>query len=1026
VALRADPRSQAGASPDQGPDPTSPSPVSAADTSSAAAPTADPLSWARQFAELSGFDLFLVDPSSGHFLDCNPSALRTLGYSREELLEMGPAQLQADDHHDPVWVTERMRALLREGRGSFPTRHRRGDGTVVAAQVHLTTALHHGQSVVVAMVQHNVDSEASQPQLEQQLLLFQQTEAIHGAAGWHHQLHSGVMGWTPQIERIAGCTPADFSAYLELVHPEDREALRRTYLQTVDRCDLLHLPHRLRLAGGAVRHVLLTGVPRWDQSCNPCSVVGTLSDTTSQLSQLQEAERSRLQDPLTGLPNKASTLEWMDKQLCGRTYNVNLSVLSLDIDGFQEINDTFGPDIGDQLLCSFAQLLRSDLGRDAWVARLGSDEFCVVFHQGVHSFGEAIQRARGLQLHLHTLETLTPELPLRPTVSMGVSCFPEHGSASSLGLLQCANTALMEAKRQGRGQLRAYSTTLSRQIRERLVLDGALHKAITREQLRILVQPQSDRAGQLCGGEVLLRWRNHHGKEVSPAFFIPLAEQSGLIFPLTHWVLEASLAQIRRWRRQKLRVPRLGINISTRLLESFDRNLPEQLHRALAEHQLGADAVELEITETALLRNPVAAAETVRHLASDGFHIAIDDFGTGYSSLDLLRSLPVHRLKIDGTFIRNLKQSQEDRAIVEATIALAHGLGMACIAEGVETESQRQILLELGCDQFQGFLCGRPGDIEQFGRLLAGGQLPCAPELPLPSEGFTSPAWSGNSSVGLRATSFDELEALRSVFAESPDAFLLAQAIYCPTSEIIDFTVLEANDAACNAMLQTREVVVGQTLCTLAPGIVSNGLLEHYVTCLQRSSPLELDDYAYPDQDVAGETRYFDLRAYPSQNLLAITWRDVTMRSKRSRSMAESADLLNLLDRNLLETLVVLDGQQRISWVSASLKTLTGWSGDQWLGRPFSDLFSTPTEVPTPLQLDDWLRHPGEGGQRRLRLTNPRGGWSWVTVSARRLNPNDDATAPSSADHGYVLTLHASAERALRRREEGDAPSCGG
>lgn len=218
---------------------------------------------------------------------------------------------------------------------------------------------------------------------------------------------------------------------------------------------------------------------------------------------------------------------------------------------------------------------------------------------------------------------------------------------------------------------------------------------------------------------------------------------------------------------------------------------------------------------------------------------------------------------------------------------------------------------------------------------------------------------------------------------------------------------------------------MGQTLCTLVPGIVNNGLLEHYVTCLQRSSPLELDDFAYPNQDVAGETRYFDLRAYPSQNLLAITWRDVTLRSQRNRSMAASADLLNLLDRNVLETLVVLDGQQRITWVSASLKHLTGWSGEQWLGRTFSDLFSTPTEVPAPLHLDDWLRLPGEGGQRRLRLTNPRGGWSWVTVSARRLNPNDDATAACSADHGYVLTLHAYGERQRQRWERADAPSGG-
>jgi diguanylate cyclase (GGDEF)-like protein/PAS domain S-box-containing protein len=998
VVPSADDRRAAGASPDQ-----DPAPVPATDANPVDTPPAGGVHWARQFAEVCGLDLFLVDPDSGRFLDCSPSALQNLGYSQEELLTMGPAQLQADDHHDPVWVTQRLRQLLREGRGSFPTRHRCRDGTVMDARVNLTTVSHNGQPVVVALVQHASDNQLAQPQQQQQLLLFQEAEAIHGAAGWHHQLHSGAMGWTPQIERIAGCTPTDFASYLQLVHPDDRRQLQRTYHQAVDRGDQLNLPHRLLLNGGEVRHVFLSGLPRCDATGTPDAVVGTLCDTTSHLSRIQDAERNRLQDPLTELPNKVATLEWLGRQLCGRPYNANLSVLSLDIDGFQEINDTFGHATGDQLLCCFANLLRRDLPGHAWLARLGSDEFCVVFHQGVNSFGEAIQRARDLQLRLHNMETLSPELPLRPTVSMGLSCFPEH-SDTPLTLLQCANTALMEAKRQGRSQLRAYSTTLSRQIRERLEMDGALHKAIAREQLRILVQPQSDRNGQLCGGEVLLRWRDRHGRQMSPAFFIPLAEQSGLIFPLTNWVLQATLGQIRLWQQQQLAVPRLGINISTRLLESFDRNLPDQLHKALAEHQLSAAAVELEITETALLRNPVAAAETVRHLANDGFQIAIDDFGTGYSSLDLLRSLPVHKLKIDSTFIRNLDQSTEDRAIVASTIALAHGLGMVCIAEGVETEIQREILLNLGCDQLQGFLCGRPTAIHQFGRMLAGEPLPCAPALAAPAGTSAGAASEAGSAISRRVSSFDELAALRGVFDASLDAYLLTQPIYGSTGEIIDFTLLEANNAACRAILQSREAVVGQTLCTLFPSMGANGLLEHYATSLQRAAPLELDDFAYRNQELAGETRYYDIRAYPSQNLLAITWRDVTLRSQRNRSLAESADLLSLLERNVPDTLVVLDGQQRINWVSASLEALTGWSGDQWLGRAFSDLFSTASGVPEPLQLDHWLAHPGEAGQRRLRLTNPLGGWSWITVSARRL-------LPDAGQNGYLLTLHASEER---------------
>ena len=966
------------------------------------------LDWTFHFADLCGLDLLVADPESGRFIDCNASALERLGYSRAELLAMGPAQLQADEHHDPVWVTQQIGHSLKEGQGTFPTRHRCRDGSVLDVQVHLAKVSHQGRAVVASLVETRDSCQPPQPRLEEQLRLFQETEAIHGSAGWFHQLDTDAMGWTPQIHQIAGGAPADFNAYLQLVHPDDRAQLSRNYHLGVDRCDRLELPHRLLLASGEVRDVLLCGLSRCDAEQNPTSVVGTLTDTTTHCSLLRDLEHSRLQDPLTGLPNKTATIDWLGRQLCGLPYNANITVLSLDIDGFQEINDTFGNETGDRLLCSFANLLSSDLARDAWVGRLGSDEFCVIYFQGVTSFGEAIRRARSLQLKLHALEKLTPELPLRPTVSMGVSCYPEH-SNDPLGLLQCANTALMEAKRQGRAQVRAYSTTISRQIRERLVLDMELHKAISREQLRILVQPQSDRSGQLCGGEVLLRWRDHQGKSVSPGFFIPLAEQSGLIFPLTHWVLQTSLEQIRQWQLQNLAVPRLGINISTRLLESSDRNLPEQLHQALADHQLTPAAVELEITETALLRNPVAAAETVRHLAHDGFQIAIDDFGTGYSSLDLLRTLPVHKLKIDGTFIRNLDHSPEDRAIVASTITLAHGLGMVCIAEGVESASQREILLNLGCDQFQGYFCGRPTSIQRFGQLLAGAPLPCGQ----PGDAARpEPVLGADPSVGLglRATSFDELDALRGMFEASLDAFVLTQAIYGPTGEIIDFTVLETNNAACRSLLQSREVVVGQTLCTLFPAIGTNGLLQLYATSLQSCVPLELDDFAYANQETAGETRYFDVRAYPSQHLLTITWRDVTLRSLRTRSLAESADLLDLLAENVMEALVVLDDQQRITWVSASLEAITGWRGAQWLGRSFSELFYSPAEVPEPLQLDGWLRQPGESDHRRLRLTNPRGGWSWVEVSGRRVN-QDDPAAPPAGQVGYVLTLHSGSAR---------------
>ena len=971
------------------------------------------LDWAFRIADLCGVDLLVTDPHSARFLDCNRSASERLGYSHAELLELGPAGIQADPEHDAIWVAQRLQELFEQGGGHFPTRHRHRDGTVLDVKVNHIIASLEGRAVVVSVVQDCTQQRSVELALAEQLRLFSQGEAIHGTASWSHCLATGAMQWTPGMDSIAGERPAAFNTYLNLVHPEDREQWRRNYHLSVQRLERFELPHRLLLPSGEVRAVQLNGQPCSDLHGNPSQVLGTLCDTTARHDLQLQIEHNQYRDQLTELPNKQATINWLSRQLSGRSHNVNLAIFSIDIDGFQEINDSFGIETGNQLLQALAELLSTQLAEGAWVARQGSDEFVVIQHRGVNSFGEAIKRGRDLQRRIHAIDNLRADLPLRPTVSLGLSCFPEHGD-TALGLLQCANTALMEAKRQGRGQLRAYSTTISRQIRERLVLDGALHKAITREQLRLLVQPQSDRSGQLCGGEVLLRWHDHYGKTISPSFFIPLAEQSGLIFPLSEWVLHNCLSQISRWRRHQLQVPRLGLNISTRLLESIDRHLPEQLQSGLERHGLTADALELEITETALLRNPVAAAETVRLLASAGFRIAIDDFGTGYSSMDLLRTLPVHKIKIDTTFIRNLCESPEDRAIVQATITLAHGLGMSCVAEGVETEEQLAILHDLNCDQFQGYLCGRPIDVDQFGQLLLDSQLPCGARRNQPDQPPTGAVRQGSGPENNRASSFDELKALRSSIDNSLDAYLLLEAITSSNGEILDFTILESNRTASDYMQQKREALVGQTICTLFPRVTSNGLLSLYASCLHQQSPLEIDDFLYPDHELFGDTRSYDLRLYPRRNLLTVNWRDVTSRSQRYRSLSQAADLLKLLEHHLVDTIVLFDQDERVTWISASLQAMTGWKPEQWLGQPFHNLFAQGNTAPKPLHLADWLPYAGVGQSRRLRLATPRGGWGWVDVSGRRL-PASPGGDPGQ-HQGYALSLRAADEEELREQ----------
>ena len=980
--------------------------------------------WAYRLADLGNVDLVVTDATTGRFIDCNRSAHRRLGYSRHELLSMSAAQIQADPQHDEAWMQQQLQQLVAQGHGSFCTRHRCRDGTVLDVQVNHSVADLDQRKVIVSVVLDRTAQHSRELDLQQELRLLKEGETLHGIGSWHHLVSSGAMLWSPQMHHICNTQPGDFSPsfvnYTNLIHPEDRARWRRQYHLALQRGEQLETNHRLLLADGQVRHVQLCSIPSYDDDGNPVSVSGTLSDTSTN-QQLQLALRdARLHDTLTGLPNKAATLEWLDRQLIGRPYNASIAIYSIDLDGFQEINDSFGSEVGDQVLQRLAVVLRSLLGEEAWIARLGSDEFVVVLTHNIFSFGDAIRCARELQLSLHNEEQFSVNPPIRPTVCIGISSYPEHGS-DSRQLLQCANTALMEGKRKGRSQLQAYSTTLSRQIRDRLELDGELNNAIAREQLRILVQPQSDRAGRLIGGEVLVRWHDHRGKDVPPAFFIPVAEQSGLIFPITNWVLNAALEQIENWRHQGLPLPRLAVNISTRLLESADRRLAATLHEAVEQHQLRPEQLELEITETALLRNPVAGAEAVRMLAAEGFHIAIDDFGTGYSSMDLLRTLPVHKLKIDRTFIRNLPNSPEDQAIVEATITLAHGLGMTCLAEGVETQAQRACLLELGCDQFQGYLCGHPVDLDHFAALLAKPEIPCA-EHAEDQRVVTSSEDIGRGAaipLNIRSSSFDELAALRGAIDVSLDAYFLMQVIYGANGDVIDFTVLEANRVACQYMRQDREHVVGQTLCTLFPGVARSGLLGMLSESLLHNRPMELDDFTYEHHEIYGDTHIYDIRAYPNQNLLTLTWRDVTERSLKVQHLATSAALLDLVTNNANETILLVDDKEEIAWVSPNLHAITGWQVEDWLHKPFSDLFATSGGSPHPVALNTWLPNANETGSQRLRVADHNGGWSWVDASARRLS-NDSRNIIAKAQGGgrytFLLTLRSADEQELQER----------
>lgn len=518
----------------------------------------------KRIADLAGRDLLVSDALQGHFVDCNDAAAMHLGYSRDELLRLNPEALQADPDHDAQWVAERRAALVAAGGGAFLTRHRCRNGAIQDVWISHTILTLADRPLIISVVADRTLEQRTIHRLEENIGLFRDGETLSGIGTWEFRFADGCMRWSPQVHRLCKTDPASYAptlwGYSTLVHPDDRPRWRRDFQQAVNRGDPLLSRHRLAFLDGSETRVEVRGEVLVDDEGRPERVLATLCDVSLADSTRQQVEELRHRDPLTGLPNKEASLQELRQRLGGRGYGQSLAVLSLDIDGFQEINDSFGAELGDQLLQRIAAQLGLILGPRAWLARLSSDEFLVVQQDEIRSLGDGMALARRIEQLWTEQPPLVPQLRLNPSLCIGIASYPEHAQDAQ-ALLQCANTALTQAKRLGRGQICAYSSTLSRQIRERLELDGELAQALDSQQLRLMIQPQVHSSGTLIGGEVLLRWTNRRGISVPPSQFIPLAEQSGLIVPISQWTLERMLERLKIWEESALALPRLALNI---------------------------------------------------------------------------------------------------------------------------------------------------------------------------------------------------------------------------------------------------------------------------------------------------------------------------------------------------------------------------------------------------------------------------------------------------------------------------------
>jgi diguanylate cyclase (GGDEF)-like protein/PAS domain S-box-containing protein len=477
-------------------------------------------------------------------------------------------------------------------------------------------------------------------------------------------------------------------------------------------------------AGGA-RWLLTSKAPLGNGTGWAREVVTVTLDVTELREARAGAELPQQTDTLTGLPTAEHFKIRFEHELArARRQHEMLALVHLDLDRFKGINDAFGKEFGSALLGEVAGRLKARLGQSELLARAESDEF-LILQTGIKRPDDAGELARRLS-EAFALPFVIQGHEVHLSASLGITVAPADGRAVE-ALLKNAELAMYRAKKAGRDAYRFFAAEMNVAARRAVTLERELRQALAGEQFVVHYQPQLDlRTGSIIGAEALVRWNHPYRGLVGPGEFIGLAEDIGLIAPLTAWVLRAACRQQRVWQDQGLGGLQMSVNLSP--VQFRERGIEQLVERVLAECALPASSLDLELTENAVIENSQTAIQSLRHLSQLGVSLSIDDFGTGYSSLSYIKRLPVRRLKIDRSFVQNLEHSPNDEVIVRAIINLGHSLSLRVIAEGVETEGQLELLRRFDCDEVQGHLVSRPLSAEALERtlLLAAARTPPA------------------------------------------------------------------------------------------------------------------------------------------------------------------------------------------------------------------------------------------------------------------------------------------------------------
>lgn len=600
------------------------------------------------------------------------------------------------------------------------------DGRIFPIELSTNEVRIAGRRLFTAVMRDITENKKSQEELLRSQHLLSEAQRIARIGSWQLDLCRKKLQWSDGVFEIFEIDPkqfcATYEAFLDAVHPDDRDFVKRVYEASLESREPYEIEHRLLLKNGSVKYVEERCETFYDDEGRPIRSIGTVQDITARKETEAKIEWLVYYDALTNLPNRRLFMDRLQRDLAVATrHAMHGALLFIDLDHFKNVNDALGHFVGDTLLKQIAQQLTGKLGADDTVARLGGDEFTVLLLPNSHSEQHAAKRAKTVAEKLRVALGQTYIVDgneFNLTASIGITLFP-HEKATAVDLMKYADTAMYGAKNGGRNAIRFYDPRMEEKASARLALERDLRHALQTEAFSVYYQPQvAIDTGKIIGAEALLRWQHPDHGMISPADFIPVAEETGLILPIGDWVLRTATRQIKVWIDEGLfdGTQSLAVNVSQRQFQEAD--FAQKLRKILTETGIPSESLKLEITESIAMDNAKTTINSLHELRTMGIAVAVDDFGTGYSSLAYLKHLPLDQLKIDRMFIKDLPSDIHDAAIVRAIILLAHHLGLDVIAEGVEAESQLEFLREHGCNACQGYFFCPPVPAEEFEKLL--------------------------------------------------------------------------------------------------------------------------------------------------------------------------------------------------------------------------------------------------------------------------------------------------------------------